>query len=319
MNPPERRGLYPEIEPYDRGRLKVSDIHELSYEQAGNPSGRPVIFLHGGPGGGIVPVYRRVFDPQRYRIVLLDQRGCGQSTPKNELRDNTTWHIVSDLEVLRERLGISAWQVFGGSWGSTLALAYAQKHPERVLEIILRGATPWRETDMDWEFEHASVVWPDVWDKVVKLLGVSDRRGVLEGFWARLSSEDEAVRREAALMWAQWEVVKCSLVPDWNPASEWALSYVDGLALIECHYCRNGAFLDDGQLLDEMPKMARIPGVIVQGRYDMCTPMGGAWEIARLWPAAELRIVADEGHLFLEPGILHEMICATDRFCAKSG
>jgi proline iminopeptidase len=315
MNPQHYRTLYPEIEPWDTGRLQVSDFHEVYYEQAGNPEGRPVIFLHGGPGGGIVPIYRQVFDPERYRIILLDQRGCGQSTPKLELKDNTTWHIVADLEALRSHLAIDAWQVFGGSWGSTLGLAYAQKHPERVLEMILRGVTPWRQVDMDWEFEHARAVWPDVWAKFSGLAGESAGDKILAAYWQMLNSDDEAVQVEAAAAWGEWEGVKCSLVPQWDPDSDWARSYIDGLALIECHYCFNNAFLEwDTQLLDEMHKIAEIPGVIVQGRYDMCTPMDGAWEVARRWPGAEMRIVPDEGHLFLEPGILNEMITATDSF-----
>jgi len=311
------RTLYPAIEPYDAGRLMVSSLHELYYEQAGDPRGRPVIFLHGGPGGGIVPVYRQVFDPQRYRIVLLDQRGCGRSTPKLELAENTTWHIVADLEALREHLGIDAWQVFGGSWGTTLGLAYAQKHPDSVLEMILRGVTPWRQMDMDWEFEHARAVWPDVWERFSGLAGKSAARDILEAYWDLFNSPDESVRARAAEVWGEWEAVKCSLVPQWDPGSDWAASYADGLAKIECHYCMNNAFLEtDTQLLDDMHRIAHIPGVIVQGRYDMCTPMDGAWEVARRWPAAELKIVPDEGHLFLEPGILHEMITATDKFAA---
>jgi proline iminopeptidase len=307
--------MYPEIEPFDAGRLRVSALHDLYYEQAGNPEGRPVIFLHGGPGGGIVPVYRRFFDPDAYRIVLLDQRGCGKSTPKDELHDNTTGHIVEDMEALRTHLGIDRWQVFGGSWGSTLALAYAQRYPGRVLEIVLRGATPWRQVDMEWEFGQAAAVWPEVWHKVTEWLGESEFQPVLDAFWERLDSDDETVRTEAALLWGEWEVVKCSLVPEWDPESEWAGSYVDGLARIECHYTRNGAFLDhDGQLLDEMDRIADIPGVIVQGRYDMCTNMDGAWQIARRWPAGELRIVPDGGHLLTDPGIVHELIEATDRF-----
>jgi proline iminopeptidase len=309
------RGLYPEIEPYDHGRLRVSDLHELYYEQAGNPQGKPAIFLHGGPGAGIIPQYRQLFDPEKYRIVLLDQRGCGQSTPRNELRENTTRHIVEDLEKLREHLRIDKWLVSGGSWGGTLGLAYAQSHPDSISQVILRGLTPWRKRDMDWETNGARMVWPEVHQRFMDFLPENQRVDAMAAYYQLLQSDDATIQRQAALRWGEWEAVKCVLVPEWDENSEWAQAYVDGLALMEAHYCANGAFLDyDGQLLEEVHKMAHLPGTIICGRYDMICPIEGSWEVSQRWPKAEFKVVPMGGHMVLEEEILHEMITAADKY-----
>ncbi len=312
-----RRNLYPEIEPYDRGMLEVSPVHRIYWEQSGNPNGKPAIFVHGGPGGGTDPRQRRFFDPARYRIVLFDQRGCGQSTPHASLEDNTTWHLVEDMEKLRAHLGIERWQVFGGSWGSTLALAYAQKHPDRVSELVLRGIFLLRKQEIDWFYQKgASAMFADAWEEYLAPIPPAERDDLLRAYYKRLTSSDAAERTRAAIAWSVWEARTSCLIPNQdliakNAGDEYALAF----ARIECHYFVNKGFFDtDDALLRGVEAIRKIPAVIVQGRYDVVCPMESAWALHRAWPEAELKIVPDAGHAALEPGTLHELVSATDRF-----
>ncbi len=313
----DRRSFYPEIEPYDRGMLKVSELHTLYYEQSGNPDGKPVVFLHGGPGGGTNPKCRRFFDPKVYRIVLFDQRGCGQSTPHAELRENTTWDLVADIERVREHLGIDRWQVFGGSWGSTLALAYAQSHPDKVTELVLRGIFMLRRWELEWFYQKgADALYPDAWETFLNAIPEVERGDLMSAYHRRLTSNDPAVRVAAARAWSVWEGSTSYLYQD--PASigshdedAFALAF----ARIECHYFVNGGFFEQAdQLLRNVDRIRKIPAVIVQGRYDVVCPLRSAWDLHRAWPEADLRIVQDAGHSAFEPGNLHELIEATDRF-----
>ncbi|GAC1569480.1 MAG: prolyl aminopeptidase [Polyangiales bacterium] len=312
-----RRTLYPAIEPYREGRLRVSDLHEIYWEESGNPQGKPVMFVHGGPGGGTDPKMRRFFDPSAYRIVLFDQRGCGKSTPHAELRDNTTWHLVADMEALRAHLSIPRFQVFGGSWGSTLALAYAQSHPTRVTELVLRGIFLVRRKEIDWFYQGgASAIFPDAWEDYVKPIPASERNDLLHAYHRRLTSDDAAVRQEAARAWSIWEGRTSNLVPNEEliartGGDEFSLAF----ARIECHYFVNRSFFkNESQLLDDVHKNRHIPAEIVQGRYDVVCPMESAWDLHRAWPEATLTVVGDAGHSAFEPGNVHALIEATDRF-----
>lgn len=312
-----RREFYPEIEPNRTGRLRVSDLHELYWEESGNPEGKPVVFLHGGPGGGTQPAQRRFFDPKVYRIVLFDQRGCGKSTPHACLEENTTWDLVADAERIRELLGIKRWQVFGGSWGSTLALAYAQKHPERVTELVLRGIFLVRKSEIDWFYEGgAAALFPDAWEQFVSPIPESERGSMVEAYYRRLTSKDAGERQKAAKAWSVWEASTSFLIPrpehiEKCSGDEFAAAF----ARVECHYFVNGAFLEtEGQLLSQIERIRHIPAVIVQGRYDSVCPMASAWDLHRAWPEAEFRVVPDAGHSAFEPGILDELVRATDRF-----
>lgn len=307
--------LYEPIEPFDQGRMSVSPIHTLYYEQCGNPAGKPVVFLHGGPGAGFVPDYRRYFDPAAYRIVLFDQRGSGKSTPHANLEENTTWHLVADIERLREQLGIADWMVFGGSWGSTLALAYAETHPDRVRQLVLRGIFLCRPKEIDWFYQNgASAVFPDAWEHYVQVIPESERGNMLEAYYRRLTSEDETVRLEAARAWSIWEGSTSKLFPSQNLIDAFGDPHMAlSLARIECHYFMNNAFFDtDNYLIENVGKIRHIPAVIVQGRYDMVCPMMSAWELHRAWPEAELRVIADAGHSATEPGIIDALVDATD-------
>jgi proline iminopeptidase len=311
-----RRTLYPDIEPFDSGRLPVSALHTLYYEQCGNPRGKPVVFLHGGPGAGCNPKSRRFFDPAHYRIVLFDQRGCGRSTPVAELRENTTGDLVDDIERLRAHLDIGRWQVFGGSWGSTLALAYAQAHPQRVSELVLRGIFMLRRWEIDWFYQKGcDAIFPDAWEEYLKPIPCEERGDLVGAYYRRLTSEDPAVRLAAAKAWSTWEGGTSYLLqnPDYlatTGSDEFALAF----ARIECHYfVHRGFFLRDDQLLGNAYKLKNMPGVIVQGRYDVVCPARSAWHLHRAWPEADLRIVPDSGHSAFEPGITHELIEATDR------
>ena len=317
MSAANRRTLYPEIEPYDSGTLAVSPLHTLYYEQCGNPRGKPVVFLHGGPGAGCNPKTRRFFDPAHYRIVQFDQRGCGRSTPHAELTDNTTWHLVADIERLREHLHIERWQVFGGSWGSTLALAYAQAHSQRVTELVLRGIFLLRRWELEWFYQKGcDAIYPDAWEPYIEHIPAGERGDLIGAYYRRLTGTDAAVRLAAAKAWSTWEGGTSYLLqnPDYiasTGADEFALQF----ARIECHYFVHGGFFEcDDQLLREAHKLKNIPAVIVQGRYDVVCPLRSAWDLHRAWPEAELRIVADAGHSALEPGNTHELVEATDRF-----
>ncbi|WAS92272.1 prolyl aminopeptidase [Nannocystis punicea] len=317
MAPPRRRTLYPEIEPYNAGFLQVSGLHRVYFEESGNPDGKPAVFLHGGPGGGTVPDQRRFFDPERYRIVLFDQRGCGKSTPHAELQDNTTWDLVADIERVREHLNVQRWLVFGGSWGSTLALAYAQKHPRRVTELVLRGIFLLRRSELRWFYQDgASALFPDAWERFLAPIPAAERGDLMKAYHRRLTSEDAAVRLEAARAWSVWEASTSYLHVNSEQIEragedEFSLAF----ARIEAHYFVHRGFLErDNQLIENVPRIRNIPAVIVQGRYDVVCPPQSAWDLHRAWPEAELRIVDDAGHSAFEPGILHELVSATDRF-----
>jgi proline iminopeptidase len=316
-DPAPRRTAYPPIEAYRTGRLRVSDVHELYFEESGNPQGKPVVFLHGGPGFGTEPGHRRFFDPAAYRIVLFDQRGCGQSTPHASLAQNTTWDLVADMERLREHLGIERWQVFGGSWGSTLALAYAETHPDRVTELVLRGIFLVRKSEIDWFYQRgASALYPDAWEKYVEPIPEAERGDLLAAFHRRLTHDDPAVRLRAALAWSVWEGSTSYLHPnatlvEKTGADDFAIAF----ARIECHYFVHTAFIDESRdLLANVGRIRHIPTVIVQGRYDVVCPMETAWALHRAWPEADFKIVQDAGHSAGEPGNTHELLVATDRF-----
>ena len=315
----ESRTLYPPIEAYNTGYLRVSDVHEIYYEESGNPRGKPVVFVHGGPGGGTDPRMRCFFDPKRYRIVLFDQRGCGKSRPHASLVDNTTWHLVEDMERLREHLGIGKWLVFGGSWGSTLALAYAETHPQRVSELVLRGIFMLRRWELDWFYQNpggAAALYPDLWEHYVEPIPPQERGDMISAYYERLTSEDEHVLQRAAKAWSVWEGATSFLRVNADYVAKFQEdSYAAAFARIECHYFINkGFFKTDHQLIEEVVRIRHIPAVIVQGRYDVVCPMKSAWDLHRAWPEADLRIVPDAGHSAFEPGNLHELISATDRF-----
>ncbi len=313
----ERRGLYPEIEPYRTTMLRVDDLHEIYVEESGNPSGKPVVFVHGGPGGGTDGKHRRFFDPKHYRIVLFDQRGCGKSRPYASLERNTTWDLVADMEKIREHLGIERWQVFGGSWGSTLALSYAVKHAARVTELVLRGIFLLRKREIDWFYQQgASAIFPDAWEHYLAPIPVAERHDMVTAYHARLTHDDPRVRLEAAKAWTIWEASTSFLLHDSDAIAKMATDeFSIAFARIECHYFTNKGFFEtDNWLLDNVAAIRKIPGTIVQGRYDVVCPAESAWALHRAWPEANLRIVADSGHAALEPGTLHELVLATDRY-----
>lgn len=311
------RDLYPPIQPYRTYTLPVSDLHTIYVEECGNPEGKPVVFLHGGPGGGIHPSYRQYFDPQRWRVVLFEQRGCGRSTPHAELRDNTTWDLVNDIETLRHHLGIEQWTVFGGSWGSTLALTYSQTHPDRCAGLILRGIFMLRQKEIRWFYqEGASFLFPDAWQAYLAPIPESDRHDLLTAYYQRLTSDDEAVRLEAARAWSIWEASTSKLIQDKNLMAQFGdPHFAAAFARIECHYFVNGGFFEsDDALLQHIDRIRSIPAVIVQGRYDVVCPMISAWELHQAWPEAEFIVIPDAGHSMTEPGIRTALLDASDRF-----
>lgn len=311
------RQLHPPIKPYFRGTLPVSSLHTLYYEEVGNPNGKPVVFLHGGPGGGIIPIYRQFFDPTKWRIVLFDQRGCGQSTPHAELTENTTWNLVADIEKLRSHLSISDWTVFGGSWGSTLAIAYAQTHPDRCNGLILRGIFMLRPKEIQWFYQSgASNIFPDAWERYLAPILPEERGDLVTAYYQRLTSDDASIRQAAAKAWSIWEASTSKLVPDTNLVERFGEgSFADAFARIECHYFINGGFFDNpNQLLDNVDTIRHIPAVIVQGRYDVVCPMISAWELHQAWPESELIVVNDAGHSATEAGITSALVDACDRF-----
>jgi proline iminopeptidase len=319
MTQTERRGLYPLIEPFRTGFLRVSAVHEIYFEESGNPDGKPAVFLHGGPGGGTDPKMRTFFDPKVYRIVLFDQRGCGKSRPHANLVDNTTWHLVEDLEKLREHLGIKRWLVFGGSWGSTLALAYAQKHPDQVTELVLRGIFLLRKWEIDWFYQRpdgAGALYPDLWEQYVSTIPHAERSDMVRAYYKRLTSDEPHVVRQAAKTWSIWEGATSFLRLNPHYVAKFQEDdYAAAFARIECHYfINNGFFKTDNQLIEQVGKIRKIPAVIVQGRYDVVCPVKSAWDLHCAWPEADLRIVSDAGHSAFEPGNIHELISATDRF-----
>lgn len=309
------RELYPEIEPYRTHRLRVDALHELHVEECGNPDGLPVVFLHGGPGAGLSTYHRRFFDPARYRIVLFDQRGAGRSTPHAELRDNTTWHLVADIEAIRQHFGIAQWVVFGGSWGSTLALAYAQRHPERVLGLVLRGIFLGRPYELRWFNEldgGARYIFPERWQPYLDHIPPSERDDMTEAYWRRLDSDDEAVRLAAARAWSDWEGGSTTLVHDPDEAGNFEDPQVAvSVARTEAHYFRHQVFLEPDQLLRDLDRIRHIPATIVHGRYDIICPVKAACDLAAAWPEASLRIVL-AGHSAADPAIVDALVSATD-------
>lgn len=311
------RTLYPPIAPYDTGRLPVSDLHQIYYEQSGRPDGKAVIFLHGGPGGGSQPLYRQFFDPTVWRIVLFDQRGCGQSTPHAELRENTTWDLVSDIEKLRSHLGIDQWVVFGGSWGSTLALAYSQTHSNRCLGLILRGIFMLRQKEIHWFYQSgASYLFPDAWAEYLQPIPPAERGDLLTAYYKRLTSSDAQIRQAAARAWSVWEASTSKLLQDPSLMDRFGEDlFAAAFARIECHYFVNRGFFDhDEQLLQGVDRLRHLPAVIVQGRYDVVCPMVSAWELHQAWPEAEFTVIPDAGHSMTEPGIQTALLNASDRF-----
>lgn len=311
------RQLYPPIVPYHTEMLPVSELHTLYVEQAGNPNGQPVIFLHGGPGGGIDALYRQYFDPQKWRIVLFDQRGCGRSTPHAELRENTTWDLVSDIEKIRQHLGIDRWVVFGGSWGSTLSLAYSQTHPNACKGLILRGIFLLRQKELRWFYqEGASYLFPDAWEHYLKPIPLAERQDLIAAYYKRLTSDDPMTRLEAARAWSIWEASTSKLLPDIGLQQRFGDSlFADAFARIECHYFVNkGFFAAEDQLLTNCDRIRHLPIVVVQGRYDVVCPMISAWELHQALPDAEFIVVPDAGHSMTEPGIRSALLEASDRF-----
>ena len=312
----QRLGLYPPLEPYSRGRLAVGDGHEIYYEESGNRNGQPVLIVHGGPGGGSNPTMRRFHDPARYRIVLSDQRGCGRSIPNASLEANTTWHLVADMERLREHLGIARWQLVGGSWGSTLALAYAEAYPGRVLGMILRGIFLLRQIELDWFYkEGASWLFPEAFADFVASIPQGERGNLVRAYHRRLTHPDLKIQLAAARSWSLWEASTLALRPDPERIRLFgADAYALAFARIECHYFVNGGFFGhDGELLTHANRLRDIPGIIVHGRYDVVTPVRSAFDLKAEWPRADLVVVPDAGHAMTEPGIVHEIVSATRR------
>ncbi|WP_267225337.1 prolyl aminopeptidase [Dyella silvae] len=316
------REQYPEIEPFRTHRLKVDDLHELYIEECGNPHGLPVVFLHGGPGAGLSAFHRRFFDPARYHIVLFDQRGAGKSTPHAELKDNTTWHLVADIEAIREHLEIERWAVFGGSWGSTLALAYAQAHPERVLGLVLRGIFLGRPPELRWFNEldgGASQIFPERWARYLAHIPVEEQDDLVEAYWRRLDSDDQAVRLAAAMAWGNWEGGSTTLLHDPDEPGNFENPHVAiSVARAEAHYFRHKIFLEPNQLLRDIDRVRAIPAAIVHGRYDIICPVKSACDLAAAWPEAKLHIVL-AGHSAADPAIVDALVQATDaladRYC----
>ena len=315
----EYRSLYPEIEPYETGMLDVGDGHSLYYERVGTPGAKPAVFLHGGPGGGMAPYHRRQWDPAQYDVLLFDQRGCGKSTPFAELDHNDTAACIADIERFREMCGHDSWQVFGGSWGATLALAYAQEHPDRTTELVLRGVFLARQKEKDWLYRYgASEIMAEAWDEFVSVIPEDERDELVEAFYRRLTSDDEAVRNEAAAAWSIWEGRVATLLPNDDLVEDYAdPAKAVPMARIAAYFFLKDFWLDEGQLLANADRMRDIPGIIVQGRHDICTPPVSAYDLTKVWPKGELWIVEDAGHSASEPGIVDGLVRATDRFVAS--
>lgn len=312
--------LYPEIEPFDDGMLEVSDIHTIHYERVGNPDGIPVVFLHGGPGGGLIPMYRQFFDPAAYHVILFDQRGSGRSTPPYELKENTTWDLVADIEKLREKFNIDQWYVFGGSWGSTLSLAYAETHPDRVRGLALRGIFLTRRRELEWFYQYgASEIFPDFWERYRDEIPEDERGDFMTAYYKRLTGDDEETQLSAARAWSVWEGATSKLYPSQDLMDHWEDPHAAlALARIECHYFMNNCFFpSENYLLDNVEKIRQIPAVIVQGRYDVVCPIRSAWDLRKAFPEAEFVVVPDAGHSVSEPGIISALVDAMDKFRDK--
>ena len=314
------RTLYPEIEPYASGHLDVGDGHVIYWERAGTPGAKPAVFLHGGPGGTISPNHRRLFDPALYDVTLFDQRGCGKSTPHAEIEANTTWHLVADIERLRELAGVDKWLVFGGSWGSTLALAYAETHPERVSELVVRGIYTLTRAELDWYYQFGvSEMFPDKWERFIAPIPPEERHEMMRAYHRRLTSEDRATRLAAAKAWSIWEGETITLLPEPSTSAHFEEEeFAHAFARIENHFFVNAGWLEEGQLLRDAHKLHGIPGVIVHGRYDMPCPARYAWQLHKAWPEAEFHLIEGAGHAYSEPGILDRLIRATDKFAGKT-
>ena len=309
--------LYPKIEPYNQFDLKVSGLHTIHVEESGNINGKPVIFLHGGPGGGIEPVYRQYFDPEKWRIIIFDQRGCGQSTPHAELQENTTWDLIADIEKIRQHLEIDKWVVFGGSWGSTLSLSYAITHPDRCKALVLRGIFMIRKKEINWFYQDGtSNIYPDAWEHYLRPIPEDERHDLVAAYYKRLTSNDDSVRIEAAKAWSIWEASTSKLIQSEESIHAFEDAKVaEAFARIECHYFTNRGFFDtDEWLLENVNKIRHIPAVIVQGRYDVVCPMVSAWELHRAFPEADFEIVQDAGHSMTEEGIASKLVEYTDKF-----
>ena len=309
--------LFPPLEPFNEFYLKVSDLHTIHVEQVGNPNGKPVVFLHGGPGGGIEPVYRQYFNPKKWHVILFSQRGCGKSTPFAELKENTTWDLVSDIEKIREKLGIYKWDVFGGSWGSTLALAYSQSHPTCCSGLILRGIFLLRSEELSWFYQSgAHRLYPDVWEQFLEPIPVNKQGDLLSSYYEALTSEDRDVRMKAARHWSIWEgsTSKLFITPDIIERFG-KNKFAEAFARIECHYFVHGGWFDrETQLLDNIDRIRHIPAVIVQGRYDVVCPMFSAWDLHKVWPEADFHLIQDAGHSLTEPGITSKILEYTEKF-----
>jgi proline iminopeptidase len=313
------RDLYPKIKPYATHKVEVDPIHVLHIEESGDPDGIPVLFVHGGPGAGCSPYHRCFFDPEKYRIILFDQRGCGYSTPHASLENNTTQDLVADIERIREQLNIKQWLLFGGSWGSTLSLVYAETYPERVLGLILRGIFLCRPHEIQWFYqEGASHIFPDYWEEFLKPISVDERHDMVAAYYQRLSSKNELARMAAAKAWAKWEGRTSTLHPSKSVVDHFSQPFnALSLARIECHYFTHDSFLEPNQILRDAENLKRIPGIIVQGRYDVVCPMQSAWDLYQAWSGAEMQIVPDAGHSALETGIIDALVRATDDFAQR--
>ncbi|MBC7147993.1 MAG: prolyl aminopeptidase [Rhizobium sp.] len=315
----ELRGFYPEIEPFETGFLDVGDGHTIYWERVGTKGAKPAVFLHGGPGGGTSPLQRRLFDPKLYDVLLFDQRGCGKSTPHAGLDANTTWHLVADTERLREMTGVEKWLVFGGSWGSTLALAYAETHPSHVSELVLRGIYTLTKAELDWYYQFGvSEMFPDKWERFQAPIPEDERHDMMGAYRRYLTGTDRKKQLECAIAWSTWEGGTITLLP--NPDYEAHFGeddYAIAFARIENHFFVHGGWMDEGQLLRDAHKLRDIPGVIVHGRYDMPCPAKYAWQLHKAWPKADFHLIEGAGHAYLEPGILDQLIRATDRFAGK--
>jgi len=316
----ELRGFYPEIEPFETGMLDVGDGHQIYWERFGTKGAKPAVFLHGGPGGATSPSHRRLFDPALYDVILFDQRGCGKSTPHASIEANTTWHLVADIERLRQMIGAEKWLVFGGSWGSTLALAYAETHPERVSELVLRGIYTLTKAELDWYYQFGvSEMFPDKWERFCAPIPENERHEMMAAYRRRLTGTDREEQLRCAVAWSSWEGETITLLPNpdysghfYDP--EFALAF----ARIENHFFVHAGWLEEGQLLRDASKLKDIPGVIIHGRYDMPCPAKYAWQLHKAWPKADFYLIEGAGHAYLEPGILDQLIRATDRFAGKN-
>ncbi|KQZ33043.1 proline iminopeptidase [Mesorhizobium sp. Root552] len=315
----ELRILYPEIEPFDSGMLDVGDCHTIYWERVGTKGAKPAMFLHGGPGGTISPRHRRLFDPKLYDVILFDQRGCGKSTPNASIDANTTWHLVADIERLREMAGFDKWLVFGGSWGSTLALAYAETHPERVSELVVRGIYTLTRAELDWYYQFGvSQMFPEKWERFLAPIPEAERGDMMAAYRKRLVGSDRKAQVEAAIAWSEWEGQTITLLPEPETSDVFGeADYAIAFARIENHYFVHAGWLEEGQLLRDAGKLKDIPGVIIHGRYDMPCPAHYAWQLHKAWPKAEFFLIEGAGHAYSEPGILDRLIYATDKFAGK--